>query len=73
METIKVWPVEGRSMPREDNPQRRITEPVAVPNTVYYRRAIARGDLHDEAAHRALERPALRPAMGAKSDPTKES
>lgn len=45
MDSIKVWPVEGRTMVREDNPRRRITGPTDVPNTAYYRRAIRKGDL----------------------------
>lgn len=42
---IRVAPVEGRTMVREDDPRIRITEECSVPNTAYYRRAIARGDL----------------------------
>ena len=51
-DTLKVYPVEGRAMPREDAPARRITKETVVPNTAYYRRAIERGDLLDEDGHR---------------------
>lgn len=43
--TLKVRPVEGRSLPRENAPKTRITEECPVPNSPYYRRAIARGDI----------------------------
>lgn len=42
---IRVLPVEGRTMVRENDPRQRITAECEVPNTAYYRRAIARGDL----------------------------
>lgn len=46
-DTIRVAPVEGRTMVRESNPRLRITDECTVPNTSYYRRAIARGDLEE--------------------------
>ncbi len=44
-ETIRVAPVEGRTMVLESNPRVRIDAERDVPNTAYYRRAIERGDL----------------------------
>lgn len=65
MDSIKVWPVEGRTMVREDNPRRRITGPTDVPNTAYYRRAINKGDL----SLTAPRDPAASPVRdGAKGD-----
>jgi len=43
-ETLKVVPVEGRTMVMHDG-RRRITGVMNVPDTTYYRRAIACGDL----------------------------
>lgn len=45
MQTIRVRPVEGRSLPVETSPERRIEREQSVPNTAYYRRAIERGDI----------------------------
>lgn len=42
---IRVLPVEGRTMVRESDPRQRITTECEVPDTAYYRRALARGDL----------------------------
>lgn len=44
-ETIHVRPVEGRALPLEAHPRRRVEREMRVPNTEYYRRAIARGDI----------------------------
>lgn len=52
MATMKVYPVEGRTMVREDAPQRRITKETTVEASAYYRRAIERGDLLDEDGYR---------------------
>lgn len=43
--TLHVKPVENRSLPLEAHPRRRVTAPTRVPNTDYYRRAIAKGDI----------------------------
>lgn len=43
--TIAICPVEGRSLPLETAPRRRVDKPMRVPNTDYYRRAIAKGDI----------------------------
>lgn len=51
-DTIKVRAVEGRLMPHEHNPRKYVLGTEDVPNTLHYRRAIARGDLErvaDEA------------------------
>ena len=58
-DTIAVRPVEGRSLPLENAPRRRITEAMRVPNTAYYRRAIAKGDiaLDDASAAPAPKKP----------------
>lgn len=42
---IEVTAVEGRSLPREDAPRRRVEGTMKVPNTLYYRRALSRGDI----------------------------
>ena len=44
-DTIQVRPVEGRALPRENAPKARISEECPVPNSAYYRRALARGDI----------------------------
>lgn len=44
-DTLRVRPVEGRSLPLETAPRRRVDRPMQVPNAEYYRRAIARGDI----------------------------
>lgn len=44
-DTIRVAPVEGRTTVLETNPRVRITAERDVPNTTYYRRRIACGDL----------------------------
>lgn len=47
--TLELVAVEGRSLPREDIRARYVTgtdaEPTTVPDTIYYRRALARGDV----------------------------
>ncbi len=43
--TIRVVPVEGRTLPVEGAPSRNVDSEREVPNTAYYRRAIARGDI----------------------------
>lgn len=45
MDMIRIKPVEGKSLPLEAQPRRRVTQVTTVPNTAYYRRAIARGDV----------------------------
>lgn len=45
MQTIRVGPVKGRRLPLETEPKRRVDREMDVPNTAYYRRAIARGDI----------------------------
>lgn len=42
---IRVRPVEGRSLPLEKAPRRRVDREMEVPNRVYYRRALSRGDI----------------------------
>lgn len=42
---MKVKPKPGTLMPFESNARKHITEPTTVPDTAYYRRAVARGDL----------------------------
>lgn len=42
---IAVQPVEGRRLPRHDDPKRHVDKAMSVPNTLYYRRAIKRGDI----------------------------
>jgi hypothetical protein len=44
-EKIKVRAVEGRSMPHEHDVRKYVTGTEMVPNTLHYRRAIARGDI----------------------------
>lgn len=44
-DTIAIRPVEGRTLPLESAPRRRVDKPMRVPNTDYYRRAIAKGDI----------------------------
>jgi hypothetical protein len=44
-DTIRVVPVEGRSLPLEQAPRRRVDREMDVPNTAYYRRALSRGDI----------------------------
>lgn len=43
--TIRIVPVEGRTLPIEGAPTRDVVGEMDVPNTAYYRRAIARGDI----------------------------
>ena len=45
MDMIRIKPVEGKSLPLEAQPRRRVMQTTTVPNTAYYRRAIARGDV----------------------------
>ncbi len=42
---IRVRPVPGRTIPHEEVRSRMISEPCEIPDTMYARRAIARGDL----------------------------
>lgn len=58
---LRVKPVEGRSLPREDNPRRRITEECSVPSTRYYRQAIRKGDIE-------LVQPSARATVAAKKE-----
>lgn len=44
-DTIQIKPVDGRSLPLEHHPRRRVEREMRVPNTAYYRRAIAKGDI----------------------------
>lgn len=44
-QTIRVVPVEGRSLPIEGRPRRRVDKEMDVPNTAYYRKALGRGDI----------------------------
>lgn len=44
-DTLAIRPVEGRTLPLESAPRRRVDKPIRVPNTDYYRRAIAKGDI----------------------------
>lgn len=52
MDTIRIKPVEGKSLPFETQPRRRVDAEVTVPNTAYYRRAVARGDVDLCAEHK---------------------
>lgn len=59
MDTIRIKPVDGKSLPFETSPRRRVTAEVTVPNTAYYRRAVARGDVELCAEPKAkAEKPA---------------
>lgn len=44
-DTLKVRAVPGRTLPREDDSRKYVEGTTEVPNTRYYRRAIAVGDL----------------------------
>ena len=50
---LKVRAVEGRELPLEGMPARRVVGEMSVPNTAYYRRAIRRGDLTEVDASKA--------------------
>ncbi len=45
MEMLKVRAVPGRTLPLEDNSRKYVEGTTEVPNSRYYRRAIANGDL----------------------------
>lgn len=55
-ETIKVKPVKGQTVPLESNPQRTVSEEMAVPDTRYYRRMIAKGALEVVTSAAAAEK-----------------
>ena len=45
MKKLKVRSVEGRKLPFAHDPKRHIEGTAEVPDVVYYRKAIARGDI----------------------------
>lgn len=49
-DTINIKPVAGRSLPVEGDFGKRVTKPMTVKNTAYYRRAIRRGDIDPATA-----------------------
>jgi hypothetical protein len=54
-DTMKIKPVEGRSLPLESNPRKRIERECEVPASSYYRRAIDAGDIQLASAPAARE------------------
>lgn len=45
MKKLKVKSVEGRTLPLAHDPKRHVAGTMEVPDAVYYRRALARGDI----------------------------
>lgn len=60
---IRIRPVPGRTIQHEEVRTRTITTSCDVPDTMYYRRAIARGDLALDDSSGAVSAPNPNPAM----------